>query len=218
MFCQFECTFFLLIPSSSQGFAYPPLVTLLQEPFWDQQQWIQCTEEKYWSPHSCPVHVPPFSPLSHDQCITEEPLDKTHHLCSGAVVQLVAWEPGCMAFCLFPMERGAAVKQQALLETVMSLLAPSHSPRHWLLLPLMVLPRLDQADCSGSCGRAMRRSKWLEDPFCQCMDWCVCFELTTRWEEQQDYIFFFPKTAVALHTGEVIMRKEPCYKIRIYIC
>lgn len=124
---------------------------------------IQYTEEKYQSPHSCPVHVPPFSPLSDDRSKREEPFSKTHHLLSGVVVQLVAWEPGCMAFCLFPVERGAAVKQEALLETVISPHAPANSLRDWLLLAVMVLPRLDQADSSGFRGRAMLRSKWLED-------------------------------------------------------
>lgn len=160
--------------------------------------------------------MPPFSPLSDDRSKREEPLDKTVHVPSAVVVQLVAWAPGCMDFCLFPMERGAVVKQEALLETVMSPIAPSHRWRGWLLLAPTVLPRFDQADCSGFCGRAMLRSKWLEDLFYQCMDCCVHFELQHIVKNM--ILFFFPKTTVSLPTGEVIMCKEPYYKIRIYIC
>lgn len=135
-------------------------------------------------------------------------------LTTSTVVQLVAWEPVCKAFCLFPMERGAVVKQEALLETVMSFLAPANSLRDWLLLAPMLLPRLDQANCSGFCWRAILRSKWLEDPFYQCMDQCVCFELQHVKKMMMTVCGFF-KTAVSHPTGEVIMCKESYYKIRI---
>lgn len=78
--------------------------------FWDQwkgTQGIQYMDQKF--PGSCPVHVPHFSPLPGDCSKGGEPLDKTHHLLSGVVVQLVAWEPDSVCFPLFFMER----KQQS---------------------------------------------------------------------------------------------------------
>lgn len=82
--------------------------------------WIQHTDEK--SPHSYPVYLIPFSPIFDAWSEREKPLDKIHHILSVVVIQLVAWESGCMAFCLLPMEKRAVVKQEALLKTSVFLL------------------------------------------------------------------------------------------------
>lgn len=106
-FCSFLSVWMFLLLSDPwllSSSAYAPLVNL--ETFWDQQQcpqWIQYMDHEF--PGSCPVHAPHFSPLAGDCSKREEPLDKTYHLFSGVVVQLVAWEPDCVSFSLFPMER-----------------------------------------------------------------------------------------------------------------
>lgn len=80
--------------------------------------------------------------------------------------------------------------------------------RDQLLLALTVLlPALDQADCSGFCGRAMLRNKWLENTLGQRVDWFVHFKLKHILEKSKTDFFFF-KATISLPTGEVIMRKE----------
>lgn len=109
---------------------------------------IQYTDQKFTDSYS--VHVPNFSALSGGHSKREEPLDKAHHLLSGTVVLLVAWEPGCV-FSSSPW-RESSSQIGGSTESHHSPLVPAYSWRYWLLLASAVLPRPDQAVCSGVCG------------------------------------------------------------------
>lgn len=89
--------------------------------------------------------------------------------------------------------------------------------RDQLLLALTVLlPALDQADCSGFCGRAMLRNKWLENTLGQRVDWFVHFKLKHILEKSKTDFFFLRPLFLFLQERWSCIRRL-YYKIRIHI-
>lgn len=122
VFCQFECSSYFLIPGSSQSSAYIPLVTLPQEAFVGTNGRAHKGFRFNTRTRSSLATALCSCLISH-LFLVVVPKEKSLTVSSQGLWS--SWWLGSLTVCVFPSSsrrEGAAVKQEALLEAITTLL------------------------------------------------------------------------------------------------